>query len=84
VCLDAFDRINNADSAVKDGKTSINLESEVLMAGCVNQVDRFGMSARGTVLSLGPVESDGCRLNRDSPFSLQFQKVGDGVSSINI
>jgi hypothetical protein len=37
--LDAFDRVDDADCAVEDWEASIDLESEVLVAGCINQVD---------------------------------------------
>lgn len=59
MCLDAFDRVNDADCAVENGQASINLEPEVLMARCINEIDGLGLCSWRTILRKWPMEGDG-------------------------
>ena len=61
--LDSSYSVEDANSTVQLGKTTVDLVTEVLVTRGVNQVDRPGGFAIFAVLLQGPRECDGGGLN---------------------
>jgi hypothetical protein len=58
VSFNALDRVDDTYCSVENRETTINFETEVLMAGSVDEVDCFGVFSRSKCLMKRPVECD--------------------------
>lgn len=80
--LDTADGAQNHDSTVEDSQGSFNLDGEVNMSGCVDQVDVVLLFLACDGVLPDPVTESGGRLDSDTLFTLKIHAVHLGTDRV--